>query len=173
MDHATGTELFQEGFAVRQHHVTRVILVLWLLLGIQVVQVAKELVESMIGGQVLITVTEVVLAELASGITQRFEHFCYGRILLTEAFLGTRQADLAKSCAEHTLTGNKGRTSGCTGLLTVIIGEDHALFCDAIYVWRFISHQATGVIGDIGLADIVTPDNKNIRFIGCCVASRS
>jgi hypothetical protein len=39
--------------------------VLRLLLGVEVVQVAEELVEAVVGGQVLVAVAQVVLAELA------------------------------------------------------------------------------------------------------------
>ena len=45
--------------------VARVVLVLRLFLGVQVVQVAEELVEAVHRGQVLIAIAEMVLPELA------------------------------------------------------------------------------------------------------------
>ena len=50
-----------------------VVRVFGLFLGVEVVQVAEELVETVCGGQVLVEITEMVLAELASGITDGLE----------------------------------------------------------------------------------------------------
>jgi hypothetical protein len=47
--------------------------VLRVLLGIEMIQIAEELVEAMIGRQVLIPVAEVVLAELAGRVAKGFE----------------------------------------------------------------------------------------------------
>jgi hypothetical protein len=47
-----------------QDHVAGVVLVLRLFLGVEVVEVAEEDVEAVIGRQVLVAITEVVLAEL-------------------------------------------------------------------------------------------------------------
>jgi hypothetical protein len=44
-----------------------------LLLGVQVVEVAEELVEAVVGRQVLVAVAEVVLAELAGHVAVRLE----------------------------------------------------------------------------------------------------
>jgi hypothetical protein len=68
VDHAARAELLAEGLAVGQHHVAGVVLVLRLLLGVEVVEVAEELVEAVVGRQVLVAVAEVVLAELAGGV---------------------------------------------------------------------------------------------------------
>jgi len=47
--------------------------VLRLLFGVEVIQVAEELVEAVQGGQVFVAVAEVVLAELAGGVALRLE----------------------------------------------------------------------------------------------------
>ena len=54
-----------------ERRVLRVVLVLRLLLGVEVVEVAEELVEAVHGGQELVAVAEVVLAELAGGVALR------------------------------------------------------------------------------------------------------
>ena len=59
----------------------RVVAQLWLLLGVEVVEVAEELVEAVDGRQVLVAVAEVVLAELAGRIAERLEQLGDGRIL--------------------------------------------------------------------------------------------
>jgi hypothetical protein len=51
----------------------RVVRALRLLLRVKVVKVPEELIEAVSGGQELIAVTEVILAELAGDVTQRLE----------------------------------------------------------------------------------------------------
>src|SRR6266542_829004 len=67
MNHTPGTELLPERGVLRIVHVLR------LLLCVQVVEVAEELVEAVVRGQVLIQVAEMVLAELAGGIAKRLQ----------------------------------------------------------------------------------------------------
>ena len=86
------------------HHAARAELrperrVLWivrmfrLVLGIQVIEVAEELVEAVHGRQEFVAVAEMVLAELPGCITLRLQKLGDGRILGGQAFLG-RRADL-------------------------------------------------------------------------------
>jgi hypothetical protein len=62
MQHAARSELLPE------LRVLRIVDVLRLLLGVEMVEVAEELVESVHGGQELVAVAEMVLAELAGRI---------------------------------------------------------------------------------------------------------
>jgi len=67
VQHAAGPELLAELgilWVVRQFG---------FLFGVEVIQVAEELVEAVHRGQVLVAVAEVVLSELASGVALRFE----------------------------------------------------------------------------------------------------
>ena len=65
--------------------VARIGPLLRLLLGVEVVEVAEELVEAVDRGQVLVAVAEVVLAELAGRVAERLEQFGDGRVLLLQA----------------------------------------------------------------------------------------
>ena len=49
--------------------VLRIIEVLWFFLGVQVIEIAEELIEAMIGRQGVVPVAQVVLAELAGRVT--------------------------------------------------------------------------------------------------------
>jgi hypothetical protein len=70
VDHPPGTESLPEvGEVVGQWVVWQ----LRLLFGVQVVEVAEELVEPVVGRQELVLVTEVVLAELAGGVAERLQ----------------------------------------------------------------------------------------------------
>ncbi len=67
MKHSTRPESLPEG------GILRVELLLRLLFGIQVIQIAKELVESMYRRKKFITITQVILSELAGGVAERLE----------------------------------------------------------------------------------------------------
>src|SRR5215203_821823 len=70
VDHSSGTESLPEvGEVVGRWVVCQ----LRLLFGVQVVEVAEELVEAVVGRQELVLVTEVVLAELAGGVAERLQ----------------------------------------------------------------------------------------------------
>src|SRR4029077_17089347 len=67
--HATGTELEFE------LSVLGIFGVLGLILSVQVIKIAEELIEAMNGGQEFVAVAKMVLAELPGRVTQRFEQF--------------------------------------------------------------------------------------------------
>src|SRR5271155_2466231 len=50
--------------------------------GIEVVEVAEELIEPVDGGKVFVAVSQMVLAELAGGVAERLQELGDGRILL-------------------------------------------------------------------------------------------
>ena len=88
LEHPAGAE------SLLELGVFRVVRVLRLVLGVQVIQVAEELVEPVDGRQELVPVAEVVLAELAGDVALRPEQVGHGRVEGREPFLGPRQADL-------------------------------------------------------------------------------
>ena len=73
MDDAAGHQMAAQQ---RRLFLGRVVGVLRFLFGVEVIKVAEELVEAVRGGQVLVEVAEVVLAELPGGVSQRFEQLC-------------------------------------------------------------------------------------------------
>ena len=62
--------------------VSGVVAVLWLLFGVQVIQVAEELVEPVITGQELVLVPKMILPELAGRIPEWFEQLGDRRVFL-------------------------------------------------------------------------------------------
>ena len=67
VDHAARAEF------LAQLRVLEVVRMLGLVLGVEVIERAEELVEAVRGGQVLVEVAEVVLAELAGHVALRLE----------------------------------------------------------------------------------------------------
>ena len=77
-----------------ERRVLRIVGVLRLVLGVQVIEVAEELVEAVNGRQEFVAVAEMVLAELSGRIALRLEQLGNGRILLRQPLFRRRQADL-------------------------------------------------------------------------------
>ena len=83
--------------------VLRVVPVFRLLLGIEVIEVAEELIEAMLRGQVFVAVALVVLAELAGGVTVALHHRGDGHVRLLPAFLGPGRPTLVMPVRTGTL----------------------------------------------------------------------
>jgi hypothetical protein len=84
---AAGTELSPE------LGVLRIVGMLRLILGVQVIEVAEEFIEAVNGRQEFVAVAEMVLAELSGGIALWLEQIGNRRVLLRQALLRRRQAD--------------------------------------------------------------------------------
>jgi hypothetical protein len=97
VQHATRAELLPE---VGEVLLVRVVDLLRLLLGVQVVQVAEELVEAVHRRQMLVAVAEVVLAELAGAVAERLQRLGDRDVLGLQAEFRARQADLGQSGAQ-------------------------------------------------------------------------
>ena len=146
--------------------ILRVIDILRLLEGVQVVEHAGVLIEAVQGGQVLIAVAEVILAELSGGITEGLEQLRDGRVLVADPLLGTGHAHLGQTDAEGTLARDESGAARRAALLAVVIGEEDTFFGDAVDVGRLVAHQPVGVDADIRNADIIAHDDEDVRFLG-------
>ena len=153
------------GQSLLECRVFRVVGILRLLLGVQVVEVAEELVEPVDGGQELVAVAEMVLAELAADITMRLEQLGHRRVFLLQPFVRARQADLGQAGADGRLPGDERGASGGATLLPVPVGEQRAFLGDAVDVRRLVAHHALVVGAEVEPADVVAPDDQDVRFL--------
>src|SRR5262249_13453614 len=120
--------------AARAEHVAEVRKVLWvwvvrqfwLFLGVEVIEIAEELVEAMAGRQHVVQVTEMFLAELAGRVALVLEAGSDSDQLIRHADRRSRHADLREAGAIDALSGNKGGAACGTGLFAIGIGEHHA-----------------------------------------------
>jgi hypothetical protein len=71
------------------------------------IEVAVELIEAVHGGQKFVAVAEVVLAELARCIAERFEQLGNRRVFLLQPESGAWQADLGQAGAQPGLAGDE------------------------------------------------------------------
>src|SRR6266480_3866801 len=90
---------------------------------VQVIEVAKELVEAVDGGQELIEIAQMVLAELASGVALRFERGSDGASLCGYADFGAGLADRGHARANRKLTHDEVGPARRAACLRVIVGE--------------------------------------------------
>ena len=146
--------------------VLRIVRQFRLFLGVEMVEIAEELVEAVHGRQRLVAVADMVLAELAGGIAEVLEQAADRGIELAHAHRRAGEADLGQAGADAVLAGQERRAAGGARLLAVIVLELDALAGDAVDVRRLVAHQAVGIGADIGDADIVAPDHEDIRL--CC-----
>ena len=144
-----------------------IILVLGFLLGVQVVQVAEELVEAVHSRQELVLVAEMVLPELARGVPERFEQFRDGRVLRLETDIGAGHADLGQARADRVLAGDERGPARRAALLPVVVGEGDPLVGDAVDVGRPVAHLAPVVVADVPPADVVAPQDQDVGLL-CC-----
>ena len=113
-----------------KRRVLRVVGKLRLLFGVQVIQVAVELVESVNRRQELVAVAKMVLAELAGRVTERLEQLGDRRIFLLQAQRRAGQAHLGETRPQAMLAGEERCSAGRATLLGIVVGEDHP------FVWR-------------------------------------
>jgi hypothetical protein len=156
---AAGTEFLLEP------RILRIVFVFRVLLGIEVIEIAEELVEPVHRRQETVLVAEMVLAELAGGVAERLQELGDRRILRLQAHRRTRDADLGEAGAEDALPSEEGCTARGAGLLAVRVGEPHPFIGDAVDVGRAIAHHPAAVATQVPDADIVTPDDEDVRLV--------
>ena len=87
---------------------------LGLLFGVEVVQVAEELVEAVIGGQVFVTIAQMVLAKLSGGVSKRLEELGDRGIFRLDAFPRAGKAHLGQAGTQGVLARYERGTAGRT-----------------------------------------------------------
>ena len=108
--------------------------VLQVLVGVQVVEVAPELVEAVPAGQVLVQVAQVVLAELGRGVALGLEDLGERDVLGLEPGRGARGADRRQPGAHRQLAGDEGRAPRGAARLGVEGAEPQPFAADAVDV---------------------------------------
>ena len=159
VDHPTRPEAFTK------LEILGVVGILRLFFGVQVVEVAKELIESVVRRQELILVAQVVLPELAGGIAQVLHELRDAGVLLAEADIGAGQAHLSQTGADRRLSRDERGPAGSTALLTIPAGEHCAFLGDPVDVRRPVSHVSPVVNARIEPTDIIAHDDENVGFL--------
>ena len=141
-----------------------------LFFGVQVIEVAEEHIEAVLGRQVLVAVAEVVLAELRGVVAMRLERLRDGDVAILQAHRGARHADLGQAGAAWRLARDEARPSGRAAVLRVVVREYRAFLGDAVDVRRGVADHAAGVGADVRLPDVIAEDHQDVWFLRGCVA---
>ena len=135
------------------------------LLGVEVVERAHELVEPVHGGERVVGVAEMVFAELRGHVALRLEQLGNGDVTRHQAFLSAGQTDFQKAGAVAALAGDKARAPGGATLLPIPVGVKRPLLRDAVDVGRLVAHHPHVVAARIEPADVVAPDDEDVRLL--------
>ena len=155
-EHAARTEFSAIG------RILRIVGQLRLFLGIEMVEVAKELIKAVYRRQRWVAIPDVVLAELPCGVAEVLEQTADRGIELTHTHRRTRESDFAEPAPHNVLTGEECRAASRARLLTVVVLKLETFFRDAIDVGGFVAHQAIGIRADVRDADVVAPDDEDV-----------
>ncbi len=145
--------------------ILRIVVGLRLFLGIEVVEIAEELVEAVHGRQMLVAVPEVVFAELAGDVALLLQQVRDGRRPVGDAVIAAGHADGQQASAKRMLPENERRAPRRAALLRISIGEQRAFLCDAVNVRRAIAHDAMVIGADVVHANIVAPEDEDVGFL--------
>ena len=148
---------------VRELLLVRIVRQLRLLLGVEVVEVAEELVEAVHRREEPVPVAEMVLAELAGRVALVLQQVRDRRVLGLQPERRARHPHLGQAGPVAALSGDERCPPGRTRLLAVRVGEPHALRGDPVDVRRPIAHQPVAVAAEVGDADVVAPDDEDVR----------
>ena len=135
----------------------RVVGILRLFLGVEVIEVAEELVEAVDRRQELVQVAQVVLAELSGGVAEVLHEVGDARVFGLQADVRARQADFGQPGADGRLPGDERRAPGGAALLPVPVGEPRAFVGDAVDVGRAVAHDPAVVATRVKPPDVVAP----------------
>ena len=163
VDHASGAEFFLKLGRVW------VIGVFRFFFGVEVVEIAEELIETVGGGEHVVAIAEMIFAELTGEIALGFEDGGDGGIFFFHALWGAWEADFGEAGADGSLASDEGGAACGATLLAIPVGEKGAFFGEAIDVGGFVAHHAEVIGADIKGTDVVAPDDEDIGFLRFCV----
>ena len=132
--------------------------------GVQVIQVAEEFVEAVDGGQKLVAIAQMVLAELAGGVALRLERGGNRAGFGRHADLGARLADRGHAGADGQFADDEVRATRRAACLGVVVGEQHAFLGQLVEVRRPPGHHAAMVGADVPHADVIAHDDEDVRL---------
>ena len=162
MHHPARSKSFAE---VREILLARVVVHFRLFFGVEVIEVAEELVEAVVGRQHAVEIAKMVLPELAGRVALVLQARGDGHELLRHAGRGAWDADLGEAGAIDALPGDEGRASRRAGLFAVSVGEHHAFPGKTVDVRRLVTHEPVRIAAQIRDADVVSPNNEDVRLV--------
>jgi len=119
----------------------------------------------MYGRQKFVTVAEMIFTELTSGISKGFQRLSNGDVARLKSDERAGNSYLGQASALRRLPGNERRAASGAAIFRVVVREHHSFLGDAVDVRRLVADHAKGIGADVGLADIVTHYDEEVRFL--------
>ncbi|KAG1246706.1 hypothetical protein G6F65_020545 [Rhizopus arrhizus] len=119
----------------------------------------------MLGGQVFVAVTQVILAELRGVVALAFQGLRNRDVPVLQSYGGTRDTDFRQAGAARRLPGNEGGPARRATVFSVVVGENRAFIGDTIDIGRSVAHDPSGVGADVGLPHVIPKNDKNVRLL--------
>lgn len=136
------------------------------LLGIEMIEIAVEDIETMHGRQVLIPVTQVILAKLPRAVAQRLENFRQRGVTRVETNWGSGHAHGRQAGADGPLPRDECGSARRAGWFRVMIGEQHPLAGQPVNLRCWYAHEAMAVGGDVPVPHVIGHDHEDVRPVG-------
>jgi hypothetical protein len=114
--------------------------------------------------QEFVQIAEMVLAELAGCVAERFERCGKRAGLVRDSDIGAGLADCRQACAERNLAGDEIGAAGRAARFSVVVGEAHAIGGELVEIRRLAGHDALVIGADVEPADIVAHDDQDVRL---------
>src|ERR1700722_17376440 len=143
----------------------RIVVLVRLFHGIEVVEDSVELVEPVYGRQIFVAVAQMIFANLRGRVTFGLKQFRNRRIPILDALFRAWQTYHQETSSKRNLPQDECGSSSRAGLLRVVIGEERAVAGNSIDVRGATAHHATVVSTDIPDADIIGHDDDNVGFL--------
>src|SRR2546423_11404041 len=131
---------------------------------IGVIEVAKEFVEAVNGGQNLVLVAKVVLAELAGGVALRFERSRDGASLCGQSDRRAGLADRRHARSNWKFASDEACPTRRATRLRLALGEQHASLSRLLAIWCPARHHAAMAGAAVPPPDIIAHDNADVAL---------
>src|SRR5262249_50716549 len=136
----------------------------WLLFGVEMVEIAEPVIGTMHRRQKLVSISQVIFAELGGRVTLRLEQLSKCGVTLLNAARRARNANGRHSCSDRQLAHDECCATGGAAGLTIVVGKQNSFLGNSINVGGS-SHHAVSVGTDIPHADVVAEDDENVRAL--------
>ncbi len=134
--------------------------------GVEVIQVAPELLEAVCRWQRCRFIAEVVLAELAGVVAEIQQEFCQRGRARQQRTGGTRKLRHDHARPQRMHAGEECSATRRAALLGIIGHEPRAFIREAVDVGRLPNHEALMVSTHVHDADVVAHDEQYVGLVG-------
>jgi hypothetical protein len=133
--------------------------------GIQVIQIAKELVEPMQARQELVKVAEVVFPELPSCVAKFLQRDGDRGRLIRHPDICSSLAHCRQASSNRQLAGDEVRTACRTACFGIIVRKQHPLRSQLVQIRRLSRHDPAVVGPNVEPSHIVAHNHQDVRFL--------